>query len=62
MGEPTDKTMAEEAVKLARQIWKEVVLGTGDVLPEPGGSARDRQEGVGREGGGACERLQGQAR
>ena len=46
MGEPTDKThMAEQAVTLVRQIWKEVVLETGDVLPEPGGSAAaDKKE------------------
>ena len=36
---PLTKPMAEEAVKLAQQIWKEVVLEAGDRLPEPGGSA-----------------------
>ena len=41
---------AEEAVKLARQIWKEVVLETGDRLPEPGGSAAaDKEEKAARE-------------
>ena len=52
--------MAEEAVKLARQLWKEVVLEAGDRLPEPGGSAAAKG-GEGREGG-AREWLQGQAR
>ena len=36
---PQTRPMAEQAVTLVRQIWKEVVLETGDVLPEPGGSA-----------------------
>ena len=47
---PQTRPMAEEAVKLARQIWKEVVLETGDRLPEPGGSAAaDKEEKAARE-------------
>ena len=42
---PQTRPMAEQAVTLVRQIWKEVVLETGDVLPEPGGSAAaDKKE------------------
>ena len=42
--------------------WENPQTRTGDRLPEPGGSAAADKEGEGREGGGACERLQGQAR
>ena len=46
---PQTRPMAEEAVKLARQIWKEVVLEAGDRLPEPGGSAAaDKEEKAAR--------------
>ena len=46
---PLTKPMAEEAVRLAQQLWKEVVLGAGDRLPEPGGSAAaDREEKAAR--------------
>ena len=54
---PLTKPMAEEAVRLAQQLWKEVVLGAGD-------SWRQRRGRQGREGreGGASEWLQRQDR
>ena len=46
---PLTRPLAEEAVKLARQLWKEVVLEAGDRLPEPGGSAAaDKEEKAAR--------------